>query len=274
MRTKSLYYVLLVVVIGLVSACQSVKVYDVRKGFGALPANGKGRLVINTFRIPKQEDGVKLFHLLGALGGANTNNRYKASIFDVTDDVTYIGSLDSRSRRYGREEWLEYNVPTGKRLLMLTSGYDLFPGRDDNPHVDFIEVDILPAKPSHIAVTQYGFQQLPYLGKINLATKHYKFCSGIVKASRSQIFEKIKTYMKNEKIDQYAEDFSRYCFSLSKFARIRVPNVEAKKQFVVSKPFLKLLKKDKYDIWEKEQDKLQPYNLMKSYKPDEDDNSD
>lgn len=139
MRTKLGKYILLVVVLVWLAGCQTVPLYTVKPGFGEVPEPGKGRVRITVFHIPKDEPGVKLYRFLGALAGANTRVRYRASIYDVTDGVTYIGTISND----GYAEWLEYDAPAGQRILMLTqAGRKLFPADGDSPYTDFIKINV------------------------------------------------------------------------------------------------------------------------------------
>lgn len=257
----------------LVVGCKTIPAYDVKNGFTSAPAKNKGRILISTFRIPKEETGVSIFKFLGALGGANTNTKYSASIYDVTNDIQYIGTISSSNydtaRSFFNQKWVEYNPPVGKRLLMLTSGFSVFPDENDSPHIDFVEVEARENKTNHVAITQYGYTQMPYFGIVKMSRGNYQFCSNLSKKIPAKtLMLNIKNYMKSNKIDEHAIDFQKYCLSLAKEAKVILAKKETRKLFLKSKPSLSTLKNDNYDQWLKSEDKLPPYNLMKSYKPD------
>lgn len=256
-----------------ISGCQTVKIHDSKRGFTPSTDVKRGRILINSFKVPKEEGGTNLFMFLGALGGASTNTRYPVSVYDVTDEIKYVGTISGGNRAIKRI-WLEYSAPIGMRRLMLSrNGRSNFPDGSTFVHADYIDVDVKSKQTHHVSLSQHGVNQHPYFANILISKKNRAFCSRLQKPNRDEMVTQIQSYMSKNKIDPDARDFVNYCVALSKAAVIFTPNKEAKKQFLVNKSFIKILHKENVKEWEKGKDRLDDYNLFKSYKeePENDD---
>ncbi len=225
--------------------------------------------MITVFQIPKDEPGVQLFYILGALAGAKTQVPLYASVYDVTDDIHYIGSLRSLYSYDLQAPWLEYEAPMGRRTLMLTSaGGQLFPTESSLlPHVDFIEINVEPDADRYVVLSQYGFMKFPYFGEVFIENRHWNGCLALeVKDIRARQ-EIVENYMKANSINSNARDFSRFCQMLSSPKNILLPNDHAKSQYAQAKPEIEKLRAERYEKWQRENERRLPYNLMKIYEP-------
>lgn len=248
------------------AGCQSVPIASSRAGFAPLPTDGHGRVQVSVFHIPKDEPGVKLFLVLGALGGAQTQVPFGASLYDVSDGLRYLGSLDSRGAYYGAPGgWLEYDAPAGRRTLMLASGNGAFPR--GGMHTDFIEIDVVPGQVRHLALSQYGYMRRPYLGEIRMEERHRAHCAGMAADHPKQARASIAEYMAAQGINPHARDFANYCLDLALRVQVSVPNAEALKQFEAARADLEAARAQGYPAWLKQAEKPAPYDLMRSYEP-------
>lgn len=248
------------------AGCQSVPIASSRAGFAPLPTDGHGRVLASVFQLPKDEPGVKLFLVLGALGGAQTQVPFGASLYDVTDGLRYLGSLDSRGAYHGAAGgWLEYDAPAGRRTFMLASGNGAFPR--GGMHTDFIEIDVVPGQVRHLALSQYGYMRRPYLGEIRMEERHRAYCSGLVTDNYKQARADIAGYMAAQGMDPHARDFAHYCLDLALRVQVSVPNGEAHKQFEAARADLETARAQGYPAWQRQTEKPAPYDLMRSYAP-------
>lgn len=259
--------VFMLIMVLLLSGCQSMPpVHTQKVGFAGPPPQG-GKVLVNAFHIPKDEPGVTLFYVLGALGGANTQVPFSAAVFDVTDEIRYVGLLDSGSRYYGGGEWLEYDAPLGKRLFMLVAGQGEFPDGRKGRHVDFAEVDVQPGATRSLAISQYGFTKMPYFGEIVMAPEHRQFCQSLQSGGAGKPRDAILSYMQEQGINSNARDFVNYCMATA-LQRVRVPNEHAYQRFAEHRAAFTALFTERYPDWKKEQ-KEPPvaYDLMRDYTP-------
>jgi hypothetical protein len=240
------------------TACQTVPLTETSRTSFSAPASGQsGQVRIGSFHIPKEEPGIKLTHFL--LGGPNLNRPFNASVFDVTGEMRYLGTLT-----VGWPSWLEYEAPAGKHTLMLTAGPAL--QRIDWQNIDFIEIDVKPGGINHVALSRYGFLSYPYLGEVQISDSNRKYCESLTGKPGEREKSAI-TYMAANGIDPNAKDFERFCRVLSDPKRIASPTEEARRQFEEFKPQLEKLRTEHYEKWKSEAEKRAPYDLMRSYQP-------
>lgn len=178
------------------------------------------------------------------------------SIYDVTDDLKYIGTMHTSSSSF-----IEYTPPFGKRVLMLTSNglHAISPFY----HTDFIEVDITKEKMTHIAISQSGFRQMPYFHELLMKDKDFDFCS----QPNSEPYisdDKMNSYMSTQGIDPNAKYFKKYCNMLSsKYKSINVPNQNAYNEFEARKSKIQDLKNKDFSEWKKDHPTHEVFDLVK-----------
>lgn len=255
----NLHFIKLILALPLALAlvgCQIVPLAETSRTTFTAPASGpNGQVRIGAFHIPKEEPGTKLTHFL--LGGPNLNRPFDASIFDVTGEMRYLGTLT-----VGWPFWLEYETPAGKHTLMLTAGPSS--QRIDWQNIDFIEIDVQPGGINHVALSRYGFLSYPYLGEVQISDPNRKYCESLTGKPGER--EKLAiAYMAANGIDPNAKDFERFCRVLSDPKRIVNPTEEARRQFAELRPQLEKLRAEHYEKWKREAEKRAPYDLMRSY---------
>lgn len=258
MKIKFTAFALMLPLVFGLFGCQSIPLAETsRTTFNAPPLGPSGQVRIGAFHIPKDEPGIKLTQFL--LGGPNLNKPFDASIFDVTEDIRYLGTLT-----VSWPFWLDFTSPAGKRTLMLTAGPSS--QKIDWQNVDFIEVDVRPSGISHVVISRYGFLSYPYFGEVQISDPNRKYCESLTGNPRAR--EKAtRTHMAANGIDPNATDFVRFCRALSDHKRIVNPTDEARRQFTELKPQLEKLRVEHYEKWKREAEKRTPYDLMRSYQP-------
>lgn len=263
----TVFFMILTITLGL-SGCQSVPLVEVSKtGFSAPPSSQAGLVRIGTFYIPKDEHGARLFHLLVLVGGGNVNHVVGASIFDITDEMHYVGTLFAGGTHEFLPGWFEFETRPGIRTLMLVEGY---PGKIAAPsgsiiqHVDFIEIDTRPGSINQVVLSRYGVMRKLYLGEVRISDTNRKFCEELTGKPRDRE-KSAKAYMTANGIDPNAIDFVSFCRTLSDHKQIVRPTDEARRQFTELKPQLEKLRVEHYEKWKREAEKRAPYDLMRSY---------
>ncbi len=250
---------LIIVVICFLTGCQGVPLYSAQNAWSP-HNNDHGSIRINIFGIPKSEPGVTLFYLAGALAGSDVNNRFSASIYDITDETQYLGTIDQFM--YG---WLEYNAPKGKRLLMLLSGGGALSTSVYSS--SFLELEVLEGKSNYVAVSFKGFTRQPYLGEITIRQKDADFCESLIGKEKKLLKPLVYDYMKTNDIEQYAHDFSRYCFTLASPNWIYKPNEVSISNFNAVKSEIEQIKTRELEKWNNAKESYVYYGLMKTYPP-------
>lgn len=259
-------YLAFVLAVLTLSACQTVPIHTAAKRtFADQVGKDKGVVRVIGFHVPKDEPGATFFLVLAAAGGADINYPIYTSVFDVTDKTRYLGTLQVS---VPMNSWLEYDVPTGKRIFMLTlAGRSSILAQSLGiSHTDFIEVDVKPGSVSHVVMSRYGFSRYPYFGEIEIADKHREYCLKLAGA-RNEREKVVEQYMADNGINQYARDFKYFCLMLSDPKFIQEPNDEARKQFSEQRSQIESLRNETYKKWKTESEKRTPYDLMRVYQP-------
>lgn len=255
--------------VAVLSGCQTAPpMFDAsKKAFAVSSSKDNGTIRISDFHIPKDEPGTTFLLVLAAAGGANINYPTFASVFDVTDQTRYIGTLEVY-KFSSVDNWLEYEVPAGKRTLMLSlsSGNSIVVSALGGPHTDFIEVDVKPGGVNYIAVSRYGFARYPYLGEIAIADNHRQYCLKLT-GNHSERQKAVEQYMTDNKINPYARDFKHFCRSLSDPKVIQEPTDVALKQLAERRADIENMRNETYGAWKKDAEKRIPYDLMRDYEP-------
>lgn len=156
-------------------ACQTVPITEASRTTFAEPSVQNGMLRVGNFHIPKDEPGAKLTHFL--IGSPYLNESFAVSIFDITGETRYLGTLFTGSSRRPvfYQQWLEHEFPAGKRTFMLAAGVNGI----GTHHTDFIEIDVKAGEVSHVALSRYGFLTYPYLGEVQISATDRKFCEAL-----------------------------------------------------------------------------------------------
>lgn len=211
------FALVLTLTLGLVG-CQSVPLTDTsRTAFTAPVSNQYGTVRIGTFHIPKDEPGATLFHILVLAGGGNVDHVVGASIFDITEEMQYLGTVLTGGRYGFPATWLELEAKPGKRTLMLV---EAFPGKIVSDvgsmmqNVDFIEMETQPGSINHVVLSRYGLMRKLYLGEVQISDTNRKYCEGLTGTFHERE-KSAATYMIENGIDPNAKDFARFCRTLS-----------------------------------------------------------
>jgi hypothetical protein len=244
------------------AGCQTVPLVETNGSVFAAPVSSQsGQVRIGAFHIPKDEPGtIRTFF---QLGGPNRDRPFGVSVFDITREMRYLGTLPEGPYHYP-QSWLEYETTPGKHTLMLAAGLAVH--RIDWLNVDFIEVDVQPGGVNHVALSRYGFLSLPYLGEVQISDSDRKYCDRLT-GTRREREKSALAYMAVNGIDPNAKDFVRFCLVLSDPKHIVGPTDEARRQFEEFKPHLEKLRAQRHEKWKSEVGKRAPYDLMRSYQP-------
>lgn len=248
-----------------VVGCRTVPIKDDRKrSFALSPSENSGVIRITSFRIPKEESFGTAFLVFAATGSADYQYPVPASVFDITDETRYIGTLGVYSKG-----WLEVEAVPGRHVLMLTLGGGKAGVVGDAlgyVHSDFIEVDVRPGKATYIALSRYGVARFPYLGEIVISDKHVDHCLALT-GTWSERFQSVKEFVTDQGINRYARDFESFCNLLSEPKRITQPNAETHERFLREQARVESIRQSSYREWKENADKREPYDLMRVYEP-------
>lgn len=215
--------------------------------------NDRGHVVFNTFDVPKGNGELFIRFMFGMPRGI------EASIYDVTDDLVYLGTYKA-----GRSGFLEYDAPIGKRVFMIT--FPDFPKPLGIDHTDFIEVNVSKEKMTHIAISQYGLMQMSYLSEIAIEDKHFDYCTELT-GKYDVREENIVKYMSANKIDPNAKYFLGYCRMLSNnFRSIITPNANGYASFEANKLKVQQLKEKNFQEWKKSYVRQDPFDMLQPFK--------
>lgn len=245
----------------LLAGCQSVPYYEKQPQFSPAPPSDKGRLLISRFDIPKADVGLLLYALFAPPPSHSTLFKPKTSVYDVTDEVHYLGTMTDED--YGT--WLEYDARPGIRTLMLTRMLSqLFPSQEMEGHTDFVEVDVRPGAFHHVAVSRFGFRREMYLGQLLFEERHREACLDFTKMDYRARNESIETYMVKHGIPSQVDTFKYYCRYLSHPFIIK-PNADALAEFDKAKPVVEALRKKNHDAWKRDGEKVYdtPYDVAR-----------
>lgn len=246
----------------LLVGCQTVPLVETSGTVFTAPASSQnGQVRIGAFHIPRDEPSTIRTFL--HLSGPNRDRPFGVSVFDVTGEMRYLGTLPEGPYHYPLT-WLEYEATPGRHTLMLAAGLAVH--QIDWLNVDFIEVDVQPGRINHIVVSRYGFLSLPYLGEVQISDASRKYCERLT-GTRHEREKSAITYMAANGINSHAKDFVRFCLVLSDPKRIVGLTDEARRQFEEYKPQLEKLRVQRHETWKREVEKRAPYDLMRSYEP-------
>lgn len=226
----------------LLTGCSQL--YDVKPKFTRTIANNKSNVIFNTIQVTGSP--------------MSTYPGVAASIYDITNDLQYIGTINNEKAYYGMSTFLEYSSPLGKRTFMIT--YPAFPGKLTIDHADFVEVDVQKGKASHISIEARGLRQLPYFIQVNLTDKDFNFCSELP-GTLSEKEKQIYNYMSLN--NMHSNDFFHYCRQYAGVKQIITPNNEAFIQFQDHQSKIILIKENAYTTWKTNETNKLIYDIEK-----------
>jgi hypothetical protein len=234
----------------ILSGCASTPYIDPTGVLAKKELDGNSRIVIRPYYV-NLGTGAVLFSVL--MGGGTT--RFVASIFDVTnDEPIFLGVISSPGViSPSSQELIWYDVPPGKRILMLRTKN--FFGGD---FIDFVEIEAETNKHAHVNISQHGMNDKPYLLLRNFPEAASARCLYEKKIPHEDVLNLFK------KIGQEAKENRNqgYCLALSHDsipyqARLDKPweNLE------ISKEAVKALKKGYFETWKAMEKREPPYDL-------------
>lgn len=106
---------------------------------------------------------------------------YAAMIYDVTDDVQYLGNIANDRSWHG---WLEHQAPPGKRVLMMMSNKHEHFGAQAEA-IEFIEIDVVEGKNAYVGVSRRVPDKRTQFVELKIRPDEEAFCSAI-KAARDE----------------------------------------------------------------------------------------
>ena len=250
-------FVLLLLV--LMVGCNSVPTHTVSKDFYS-PIEKKGIVLFTPFRVPKEEGGVKLFLAFSALSGAQTP-KFRAAVYDVTEQTRYLGSVVMGQ---GLGQWLEAEVPLGKRTFMVNV--------EGTSHADFVEVTVNPGGIKYVALSPEGFLRYPYMHELKVRPELASPCVNLAAESKSGVSKAIEKKMRQLGLSEDMKYYSRFCYALAPSIRnIYKPNNEGQKEFRKYIAKIGKLRNEGYREWLAERDTEAdiPFDLLTKVVPAE-----
>lgn len=258
-----LHHLVLVCSILLLSACQTVPLLERERNTFGEPEDGRGIVRITGFPVPKDEPGITFLLILAAAGGADINYPVYASVYDVTDQTRYLGTMPV----YSFGGWLEMEAAPGKRRLMLTlaGGSGIYAG-GLGPHTDFIEIEVKSGEISHVALSRHGFARYPYLHEITISPEHREHCLAM-RGTPKERMAQTEQYMADNGINPYTRDFKAFCLLLAGQKDVLKPTAEALKQFDAQRKVIEQVRNEQYGKWLAGGVATARYDLMRIYEP-------
>lgn len=243
MKKTSLLFLLSVFVMS-ITGCQTIP----PEPLSVLSPNlniESSRIVIRPFYIPLGANFIALF-----MAGGTTP--FNVEIFDITDQPKYLGDIKSDGvRTHWPEDVLEYDTEPGVKILMLR-----FKGSGNSNHLDFSEVSVGANQIEHVAISQYGMMDRPYLLKNVVDQRASTYC-GFTKGLK---FNEAKKYLEAHSIPTEKHTVG-YCEALSSNSRVRHVQSHADWMASISPERVIELKKQLLETWRKIPNKTPPYDI-------------
>lgn len=210
-----------------------------------LPQDGRGRIVVRPFYM---SSGLNL--IAAGLGGGTTP--FQASIYDVTGEPRHLGLMTSRGvlPQERRQNGFEYDVEPGQRVLMLHFKY----GKDEV--VDFIEVPLASGQVEHVALSQYGMMDRPYLVRIPFDQRATRFC-GYTPDIRRNAAEKLKE--QGLPSDNYS---AWYCAALSTGTYLKPAEAPAAWSAPLTRQQVAQMRDQWLPVWRAMPNRTPPYDVI------------
>lgn len=241
---KTTLYSLLFVFFLFMSGCQSIP-SEPLSTLSPKQDNETGRVVIRPYYMPLGANFIALF-----MAGGTTP--FDVELFDVTDQPKYLGDIKSDGVRTNwPQRVIEYDTPPGVRVLMLrTKG----PGASN--YLDFNEVSVAANQIEHVALSQYGMMDRPYLMKNDFDQRASKYC-GYTKDLK---FSDAIKHLEAQGIP-IAKHTVGYCVAISSESRVR--HVQNDAEWTASIPSERVteLKNQLLETWRKIPNKTPPYDI-------------
>ena len=207
--------------------------------------DGGGRIVIRPYYMPLGANFIALF-----MAGGTTP--FDVELFDVSDTPKYLGDIKSDGVRTAwPQKVIEYDTQSGIKVLMLRAK-----GSGTSNHIDFNEVNVAANQIEHVALSQYGMMDRPYLMKNDFDQKASKYC-GYTKGIK---FSDAKKHFEAQGIP-IAKHTIGYCVAISSESRVR--HVHENAEWAASIPSERVmeLKNQFLETWRKISNKTPPYDI-------------
>lgn len=217
--------------------------------------DGRGRIVVRPFYMPS---GLNL--IAGLLGGGTTP--FRVELYDVTAEPRYLGAMTSPgvlARNYRgqsmqperRQDAFAYDVPPGRRVLMLHMRK--FGGGD---FVDFVEVAVAANETEHVAISQYGMNDRPYLVKMDFDQRATRLCASTPGLRPAEAAEKLKA--QGIPTDNYV---AWYCAGLSAATHVQPVAPEGAWGGPFPRERVASLRDQWFPVWRAMADRVPPYDV-------------
>lgn len=217
--------------------------------------DGRGRIVIRPFYV---SSGMNL--IAGLLGGGTTP--FRVEVYDVTAEPRYLGMMSSPgvlARSYRGESMqperlqnaFEYDVAPGRRVLMLHM--KKFGGGD---FVDFAEVSVAASETEHVAISQYGMNDRPYLVKMDFDQRATRFCGSTPGLRPAEAAAKLKA--QGIATDNY---IAWYCAGLSAATRLQPIAAAGAWGGPLPREQVASLRDKWFPVWRAMADRVPPYDV-------------
>lgn len=223
-----------------------------------------GAIRITGFQVQKDEPGATLFLLLAAAGGANINTPIYVSLFDVTAETRYLGTVGADL------SWKELVVPAGKRRLMLTMAAraDASPPALDS-HTHFIDVSVRAGQVNFVGLSRHGITRSPYFVELAMPDEYVDHCLALDKTgqNRRERIDAVDRYMVDAGISPNARFFRNFCVRLSDPAYTTLPSPEALGQIATKQAQIERLRAEGLTRWQSEPEPHPLFDLMRVIEP-------
>ena len=243
MKKITLYFLLFMPVLS-ITGCQSIP----KEPLSILSPKQDdivGRIVIRPYYMPLGANFIALF-----MAGGTTP--FDIELFDVTDQPKYLGDVKSDGVRTNwPQRIIEYDTQPGIKVLMLRAK-----GSGNSNHIDFNEVNVAANQIEHVALSQYGMMDRPYLMKNDFDQKASQYC-GYTKDIK---FSDAKKYFEAKGIP-IAKHTIGYCVAISSESRVRHVQPSPEWTASISSERVIELKNQFLETWRKIPNKTPPYDI-------------
>lgn len=272
MSLKSLFIISLTVI--LLSGCGAkydVSRYLTLRDIEHYPQN-EGHVIFSDFDVPQSVDRIYIAH-------NHIPNRMPVSIYDVTEEVKYIGNIDVNPPSYNNQKinyFAEVSLPIGKRTLMLVENTIL--GLDKIRGSDFIEINVTKDNIIHIAISSYPSQKefirnnwytRPKFTKlVGMDNKSFDYCSQNICLKCESNFNKnkdenITQFLQQGSIDSQQKYLATYCLALADENKIVTTlNQKSHEEFEKVRAEIQEVKNRDFPEWQISNDKNRVFRLI------------
>lgn len=264
MSHKNLAMILLTVV--LLTGCAH---FDVKKDFTQRDsreiAPNKGYVVFSDFDIPQP-----VTRSFRVNTGTWTANPTTVTIFDVTEDLKYVGYVWVYPPVYKRiSSFTEQSFSEGKHTFMLIFKTKFW-GIPVESFTDFIEVNITKENTTHIAISYYPYKKAllgdwilqPKFTQVLMNDKDFDFCSQTI-SDKELREQNVSNYMQHVSIASTQKYFQSYCESLASDQKMIFSlNEKSKEDFEKEKAEIEMVKNRDFQKWQNSKNKNKVFSLI------------